>query len=29
MAGWPTLKADDPMELQASRERALALGAKS
>jgi ferrochelatase len=28
LAGWPTQKADDPMELQASRERALAMGAK-
>ncbi|MGE0350131.1 ferrochelatase [Hydrogenophaga sp.] len=29
LQGWPTQRADDPMELQASRERALALGAKS
>jgi ferrochelatase len=28
LAGWPTQQADDPMELQASRERALAMGAK-
>ena len=28
LQGWPTQKADDPMELQASRERAPALGAK-
>ena len=28
LLGWPTQKADDPMELQASRERALAMGAK-
>lgn len=28
LAGWPTQKADDPMALQASRECALALGAK-
>jgi len=27
LAGWPTQKADDPMALQASRERALARGA--
>ena len=29
LAGWPTQKADDPMALQASRERALAMGAKA
>jgi len=29
LQGWPTKVADNPMELQASRERALALGAKS
>ncbi len=28
LLGWPTQKADDPMELQASRERAMAMGAK-
>lgn len=28
LQGWPTKHADDPMELQASRERAMALGAK-
>lgn len=28
LQGWPTKLADNPMELQASRERALALGAK-
>jgi len=28
LQGWPTKQADDPMQLQASRERALALGAK-
>ena len=28
LQGWPTQAADDPMALQASRERALALGAK-
>ena len=28
LQGWPTKTADNPMELQASRERALALGAK-
>ncbi len=28
LQGWPTKRADDPMELKASRERALALGAK-
>lgn len=28
LQGWPTQKADDPMELQASRERALAMGAR-
>jgi ferrochelatase len=28
MQGWPTLQADDPMALKASRERALALGSK-
>lgn len=28
LQGWPTKAADNPMELQASRERALALGAK-
>ncbi|MBD3893609.1 ferrochelatase [Hydrogenophaga sp.] len=27
LQGWPTRQADDPMELQASRQRALALGA--
>ncbi len=29
LQGWPTQKADDPMELQASRERARAMGAKA
>ena len=29
LAGWPTRKADDPMALQASSERALAMGAKA
>lgn len=29
LLGWPTQKADDPMELQASRERARAMGAKA
>jgi ferrochelatase len=29
LQGWPTKTADNPMELQASRERALALGAKN
>lgn len=29
LQGWPTKVADNPMELQASRERSLALGAKS
>ncbi len=28
LQGWPTRQADNPMELKASRERALALGAK-
>jgi ferrochelatase len=28
LQGWPTKQADDPMQLQSSRERALALGAK-
>ena len=28
LQGWPTKQADDPMQLAASRERALALGAK-
>ncbi|MFM6986060.1 MAG: ferrochelatase [Hydrogenophaga sp.] len=28
LSGWPTQKADDPMALQASRERALTLGAR-
>ena len=28
LQGWPTQQADDPMALKASRERALALGAK-
>jgi ferrochelatase len=28
LQGWPTKQADDPMALQSSRERALALGAK-
>ena len=28
LQGWPTQRADDPMALQASRERAMALGAK-
>jgi ferrochelatase len=28
LQGWPTKQADNPMQLQASRERALALGAK-
>ncbi|MBT9553396.1 MAG: ferrochelatase [Hydrogenophaga sp.] len=28
LQGWPTKQADDPMQLQASRERALARGAK-
>jgi ferrochelatase len=28
LQGWPTKMADNPMELKASRERALALGAK-
>ncbi len=28
LQGWPTKQADDPMALQASRERALALGSK-
>jgi ferrochelatase len=28
LQGWPTKTADNPMELQASRERALAIGAK-
>ncbi|MDM7949905.1 ferrochelatase [Hydrogenophaga sp.] len=29
LQGWPTMVADDPMELKASRDRALALGAKN
>ena len=29
LQGWPTKVADNPMELQASRERALALGGSS
>jgi ferrochelatase len=29
LQGWPTKAADNPMELQASQERALALGAKA
>lgn len=29
LQGWPTKAADNPMELQATRERALALGAKA
>lgn len=29
LQGWPTRQADDPMALQASRERALAMGAKT
>jgi ferrochelatase len=28
LQGWPTKHADDPMELQASRDRAMAMGAK-
>jgi len=28
LQGWPTKQADDPMALKASRERALAMGAK-
>ncbi len=28
LLGWPTQRAEDPMQLQASRDRALALGAK-